>query len=134
MSNNTYYPMGWLKGLVRLKGKIWEGTAGNDEYEYYWIVRLGSNWQSNVDKFPVPADSEGNANGLSRNRSFNPRSFSGSAWNIQSYRLQIGSGGPGNYPQDGNISSSQDLDNTQSQPNSGLGGWKTVGVLSLIHI
>ena len=128
MNNNTYYPMGWLKGLVRLKGKIWEGTAGNDEYEYYWIVRLGSNWQSNVDKFAVPADSEGNANGLSRNRSFNPRSYSGYAWNIQSYRLQIGSGGPGNYPQDGNISSSQDLTNAYNQANSGLNSWKTVGV------
>ena len=127
----TSLPIGWVKGMVRLKGKIWDGTDAGNEYEYYYIVRLGSNWQSNVDKIPVPESvpGAGDANGLDRNVSFNPRSFPGSVWDIQSYTLQIGTSN-NNWPKDGNISSSADLDNTQNagQENNGYQGFLSVGV------
>ena len=130
MNNNTYYPIGWIRGLVKISGKIWDGTLGSGEYEYYWIVRLGTNWQSNVDKFVVPESTPGagDSNGLNRNRSFNPREIAGSLWNVKDYNVQVGSNNNGYLSQDGNISSSGDLDNAHAQANSGLGGWKTVGV------
>ena len=132
MNNNTYYPIGWIKGLVKISGKIWDGTLGSGEYEYYWIVRLGTNWQSNVDKFVVPESTPGagDSNGLNRNRSFNPREIAGSLWNVKDYNVQVGSNNNGYLSQDGNISSSQDLNNTQNagQENSGLNGFKTIGV------
>jgi len=134
MNNNLYYPMGTIKGIVRLKGKIWEGTDAGSEYEYYYIVRLGTNWQSNAtgDKFVVPdsVPGAGDSNGFNRNGSFNPRTFAGSLWNIKDYNVQIGSNNNGYLSQDGNISSSGDLNNTQNpgQENSGLNGYKTIGV------
>ena len=44
--------------------------------------------------------------------------------------MQIGSNNNGYLSQDGNISSSGDLNNTQNagQENSGLNGYKTIGV------
>ena len=132
MNNNLYYPIGTIKGIVRLKGKIWEGTDAGSEYEYYYIVRLGTNWQSNADKIVVPdsVPGAGDSNGFNRNISFNPRTFAGSLWNIKDYNVQIGSNNNGYLSQDGNISSSGDLNNTQNagQENSGLNGYKTIGV------
>ena len=124
---STSLPIGWVKGMVRLKGKIWDGTDAGNEYEYYYIVRLGSNWQSNVDKIAVPESvpGAGDANGLSRNVSFNPRAFPGSIWNIQSYTLQIGTSN-NNWSKDGNINGSADLDNAYNQANNGYQGFLSV--------
>ena len=124
---STSLPIGWVKGMVRLKGKIWDGTDAGNEYEYYYIVRLGSNWQSNVDKIAVPESvpGAGDANGLRRNVSFNPRAFPGSIWNIQSYTLQIGTSN-NNWSKDGNINGSADLDNAYNQANNGYQGFLSV--------
>ena len=70
---STSLPIGFIKGMVRLKGKIWDGTDAGNEYEYYYIVRLGDGWQSNVDKIAVAESVAADANGLSRNVGFNPR-------------------------------------------------------------
>ena len=126
ISTSTQLPIGWVKGLVRLKGKIWDGTDAGNEYEYYWIVRLGNSWQSNIDTAPVPESVAGadDANGLSRNVGYSPRAVAGSLWNVQSYTLQI-QGGPGNWPKDGNIggategAAQQDLQNVINNPDSG---------------
>ena len=64
MSSSTYYPIGTVKGLVKIAGKPWEGTLSGNEYSYYWIVRLASNWQSNNDQLPQ-ADSVPGAGAVS---------------------------------------------------------------------
>jgi hypothetical protein len=137
MSSNTYYPMGTVKGLVKIAGKPWEGSLSGNEYSYYWIVRLSTNWQSNAaaDQLPqadtVPGAGDGfGTTGLNYNVSFNPRSFAGSAWNVKDYNVEVINNNNGYLSQDGNISSSGDLDNTQNagQENSGLNGYKTIGV------
>ena len=118
---STSLPIGFIKGMVRLKGKIWDGTDAGNEYEYYYIVRLGDGWQSNVDKIAVPESvpGAGDANGLSRNVGFNPRAFPGSIWNIQSYTLQI-NGGPANYTKAGDIANQTNLDSANSSGSNGF--------------
>ena len=34
---STSLPIGFIKGMVRLKGKIWDGTDAGNEYEYYYL-------------------------------------------------------------------------------------------------
>ena len=88
LSTTAYYPIGNVVGLTRIRGKIWDGTF-NNEVEYYWIVRLGARFQSNTDTIAVPPDADGNSNGKVRNISVNFRSYPGSSWNVQSFRMQI---------------------------------------------
>ena len=135
MNSSTYYPIGTVKGLVKIAGKPWEGTLSGNEYSYYWIVRLASNWQSNNtnDQLPqadsVPGAGDGfDTTGLNYNVSFNPRSFSGSSWNVKRYNVQVTNNNNGYLSQDGNIKDSADLDSAYNQANSGLSGWKTIGV------
>jgi len=120
--NTTYLPIGWIKGIVKLTGSIWDGTSGDSQY--YYIVKLASRWQSNVDNFTIPESSPGagDANGLVRNRTFNPRSYSGSSWNVQSYRLQI-QNGPANYSNGGDINNTTDVTNAK---NGGTGSFYEV--------
>ena len=135
MNSSTYYPIGTVKGLVKIAGKPWEGTLSGNEYSYYWIVRLATNWQSNNtnDQLPqadsVPGAGDGfDTTGLNYNVSFNPRSFSGSSWNVKRYNVQVTNNNNGYLSQDGNIKDSADLDSAYNQANSGLSGWKTIGV------
>ena len=121
ISTSTQLPIGWIKGLVRLKGKIWDGTDAGNEYEYYWIVRLGNSWQSNVDTALVPESVAGadDANGLSRNVGYSPRAVAGSLWNVQSYTLQI-NGGPANYTKAGDIANQTNLNSANSSGSNGF--------------
>ncbi len=127
---STSLPIGFIKGMVRLKGKIWDGTDAGNEYEYYYIVRLGDGWQSNVDKIAVPESvpGAGDANGLSRNVGFNPRAFPGSIWNIQSYTLQI-NGGPANYTKAGDIANQTNLDSANSSGSNGF--WRVTTAFNI---
>ena len=121
ISAATQLPVGWIKGMIRLKGKIWDGTDAGNEYEYYYIVRLGNSWQSNVDTAPVPESALGadDANGLDRNVGFSPRAIPGSLWNVQSYTLQI-NGGPANYTKAGDIANQTNLDSANSSGSNGF--------------
>ena len=121
ISTSTQLPIGWIKGLVRLKGKIWDGTDAGNEYEYYYIVRLGNSWQSNVDTKLVPETVAGAAdeNGLSRNVGYSPRAVAGSLWNVQSYTLQI-NGGPANYTKAGDIANQTNLNSANSSGSNGF--------------
>ena len=121
ISTSTQLPIGWVKGLVRLKGKIWDGTDAGNEYEYYYIVRLGNSWQSNVDTKLVPETVAGAAdeNGLSRNVGYSPRAVAGSLWNVQSYTLQI-NGGPANYTKAGDIANQTNLNSANSSGSNGF--------------
>ena len=121
ISTSTQLPIGWIKGLVRLKGKIWDGTDAGNEYEYYYIVRLGNSWQSNVDTKLVPETvaGAGDSNGLSRNVGYSPRAVAGSLWNVQSYTLQI-NGGPANYTKAGDIANQTNLNTANSSGSNGF--------------
>jgi len=128
VANTTFLPIGWIKGLVKLTGSIWDGTSGG--VQYYYIVKLGSRWQSNADNFTLPESSPGagDANGLVRNRTFNPRSYSGSAWNVQSYRLQI-QGGPSNYSNNGDITNTSGV--TTAKNGNTTGFWRVTSSFNL---
>ena len=119
--SNAELPIGWVKGIVRIKGKIWDGTLSGDEYEYYYIVRLGNSWQSNVDTAPVPESATGadDANGLDRNVGFSPRAIPGSQWDVQTFTLQI-NGGPANYSKAGDIANQTNLDSANSGGSTGF--------------
>ena len=48
---NDYVPVGYIEGMVRIKGQIWNGTNNNGttDQEYYFIVRLSTRWTSVYD-------------------------------------------------------------------------------------
>ena len=63
-----------------------------------------------------------------RNRTFNPRSYSGSAWNVQSYRLQI-QGGPSNYSNNGDITNTSGV--TTAKNGNTTGFWRVTSSFDL---
>lgn len=47
---SDYIPIGFIEGMVRVDGDIWNGTALNSSLKtYYFIIRLASRWQSYTD-------------------------------------------------------------------------------------
>jgi len=128
IASSTSIPIGWIKGLVKISGGIWDGSSGNSQY--YYIVKLSSRWQSNADSFVIPESSPGagDATGLVRNRTFNPRSYSGSAWNIQGYTTQI-QGGPSNYSNNGDITNTSGV--TTANGGNTTGFWRVTSSFDL---
>lgn len=75
---NEYIPIGFIEGMVRIKGQIWDGTNNNGttDQEYYFIIRLSNKWTSLTDF-------DTTAGGLQKGKTIDFTKFPSSSFNIK---------------------------------------------------